>query len=156
MSMLPEAFRQVMIDGDLAGLRALWSSHAPHLPAIADDREAEVVLHSARTAATSIPFALRGWSHRWLCERSLPSQLPNELRPRAERLEVIQVETVGICVGGVSRLGRAIAPHVQRAISLAVEELYADDPHPLDDLVRQRMDEVRDRAERQLLGVIRR
>ncbi len=134
-----QQFRQVLIDGDVAGLRALWSTHFAHLPQPADDGQAEIMLHRARTEAGTVPFRTRAWSHRWLVERGLPSGLPDDLRPRAERLWPRRVETVGISVNAGSAVLRPLLGEVQRAMEAEVLELYTHSASPDPALVRARL-----------------
>lgn len=148
------AFRQVLLEGDVAGLRALWAAHAPPgWTQPASDEEAALMLHRARTESEWVPFARRAWSHRWLCERGLPSGLPDSLRPRAERLYPRVVELVGISFNARSALLKPVAALAQAAACDAVADVYADDPHPDGDVVRGRIREARERTIRQLLGM---
>jgi len=72
----------------------MWAGIFPNEPQPQDDAATLATLHYARTLANSVPFKLRAYSHRWLCERNLPSGLPDALKPKAERkinsTEVIQ------------------------------------------------------------------
>lgn len=90
--------RQALEDGDCDVLAKLWRHIAPHLPGPKTRAEIEIVLHSARTQAGSVTFRKRAYSHRWLMERGLPSHLPDDLRPKAERIYPRIVEGVGIAV----------------------------------------------------------
>lgn len=134
-------FRRCLEQCDVAGARAIWLHVAPHLPQPMDDSEVLTTIHCARTAAGTIPFRLRAYSHAWLTERGLPSGLPDKLRPRAERMYPRVVEGVGIAVltsPARRELGRAI----ERAMTDAVAECYADgDTEP--SVVRARVQEAR-------------
>lgn len=141
-----------MEDGDVAALRGLWAKAAPHLPQPANDAQAEIVMHRARTESGSISLRARAWSHRWLTERQLPSGLPDELRPKAERLFPIVAEGVGIAVRASSPLFRSAAAEIQQAMSDAVADAYAEkrtDPA----FVTARMQEARERTAKALFGV---
>jgi predicted metal-dependent phosphoesterase TrpH len=136
---------------DIEGIRRLWATVARHLPQPASDAEALVMLHRARTETRSIAFRLRAYSHRWLTERGLPSALPDELRPRAERMFPVIVDAVGVAVKSRSGEFKPVAEAVQRAMSDTVAEMYADgvkDPV----LVKARMMEARSKTLDKLLG----
>lgn len=146
------AFRNLLERGDVEGLRAFWRQASPHLPQPETREQAEIVMHRARTEAESVPLKKRAYSHRWLCDRGLPSGLPDELKPRAERIYPRVVEAVGISVNARSEMLKPLARQVERAMADAVEEAYADgrtDPG----FIKTRMAEVKDRTWRELMGV---
>jgi hypothetical protein len=123
----------------------------PHLPQPQTDDEAEALMHVARTEMASLPLKLRAWSHRWLTERGLPSHLPDELKPKAERLYPVIAEGVLVAVMVQDEEMRPFAKELERRMSAAVEDAYANgDTAPA--IVRQRMREARSRAYRELLG----
>jgi len=135
------AFRQALTDGSVKDTRALFALVCPHLPQPRDDQEAAVMMHRARTEVRTIPFKARAYSHRWLEERGLPSGLPDELKPRAERMYPIIADAVGVAVKSRSESHRERASALQRAMSDAVLDCYANgDKDP--DVVSKRMDEV--------------
>ncbi len=140
------AFRQVLLERDVAGLRVLFREHFAHLPQPKNDAQAEIMLHSARTQADWIPFPARSWSHRWLIERGLVSGLPDILRPRAERLHPRKVEMVGLFSKNHSPLGNEIRA-AQRGEIL---ELYSHSDSPDAELVRSRLKEARERTLKKL------
>jgi hypothetical protein len=82
------AMRSILQDLDVQAARLAWGEP--------DDAKTLVMLHMARTAAKSIPMGLRAYSHRWLVDHGLPSQLPDELKPKAERMYPQVVSAVGI------------------------------------------------------------
>jgi hypothetical protein len=144
-------FRQALEAGDIAALRGLWATAAPHLPQPASDAQAEIVMHRARTETASITMRARAYSHRWLTERQLPSGLPDALRPKAERLFPIISEGVGIAVKARSPLFRSAAAEIQQAMSDAVADAYAakrTDPA----FLAERMREARDRTAKALFS----
>lgn len=141
--------RQVLEAGNAVALRRLWGQQAAHLPQPHSDAEAEVMLHHARTVAHSIPFHLRAYSHAWLTERGSPSGLPDELRPRAERLHPRIVPTVLISVN--SRYPE-VAHEIHGAMRDAVYEAEADGRLEDAPFVRGRMLEERAKARRRLFG----
>jgi hypothetical protein len=136
---------------DLPGLRRAWKAISPHLPQVDSDEEALIACHAARTAASSISFRARAYSHRWLLDRGFPSQLPDNLKPRAERIYPRVVEGVLISVNYSSNFLRPVAKMIERAMSNAAAECYADkktDP----DFVRARMGEARKKEEYAVFG----
>lgn len=141
--------RRCLEECDVRGARALWAKLSPHLPQPESDEQALVVLHHARTQAGSIAFRHRAYSHAWLSERGLPSGLPDRLKPRAERLYSRIVSAIGIAVKATAEWRKPAAAIIQRAMSDAVEDAYAEgrtDP----EFVRARMGEARRRAARGL------
>ena len=145
------AFRNLLEAGDVDGLRAYWAQHAPAMPQPASREQAEIIMHRARTEAASITLRARAYSHAWLCERSLPSGLPDDLKPKAERMFPIIVEAVGISVNTMNPLMRPAMLEVRGAMEDAVNDAYADgrkDPV----FVQARMAEARDRTMRALFG----
>lgn len=101
----------------------------------------------ARTQAQTIPPHLRFYSHRWLLDHGLPSQLPDRLRPAAERMYPRKVDAVGVAV-------RSQVPEVRTAItgamSNAVADCYANgDRDP--EVVKPRMMAARARERRGLM-----
>lgn len=112
--------------GDVNGLWDLWSQAMPHLPQPHTFIEAETSMHIARTASRAVTFWKRAYSHAWLVERQLPSQLPDHLRPRAERLYPRIVEGVGIAVKALSQSRKPLAEALATAMRGAVMECYAD------------------------------
>ncbi len=145
------AFRNLLEAGDVDGLRAHWADHAPKMPQPETAEQAEIVMHRARTEAASISLRARAYSHAWLCERSLPSGLPDDLKPKAERMFPIIVEAVGISVNTMNPLMRPAMLEVRGAMEDAVNDAYADgrkDPA----FVTARMTEARDRTMRALFG----
>ncbi len=79
------AFRAALYDADVRRTRHLWAQVSPDMPQPESDGEAEVIMHQARTAADSVPIQKRIYSHAFLAERGLPSQLPEGMKPPRER-----------------------------------------------------------------------
>lgn len=149
------AFRTALEDGDVAALRGLWATVSPHLPQPANDAEAEIAMHVARTQAESVTIRKRAYSHRWLEERTLPSSLPDRLKPDVDRLYPRVVEAVGISVNFRSPALKPAGALVQRAMSDVVEDMFANgDREP--GLVKRRMFEAKDDEMRRLFGSLRR
>lgn len=140
-------FRAILIDADAAKARAAWASIAPHLPQPATDADALVSLHMARTQSQAIPPRLRYYSHRWLTERGLPSQLPDRLRAPADRMYPKKVDAVGVSVRSKIPLVRDA---ITGAMNYAVEDCYANgDRDPL--IVKPQMMAARARERRGLM-----
>lgn len=148
-------FRQALVDGDVNQLMRIWARTASHLPQPTNREQGEIVMHRARTETTSIAYKLRFYSHRWLTERLLPSGLPNELRPRAERMYPVIVDAVGIAVKNNSPLLKPATDLIRRAMENAVSELYADGQRdPV--IVKRAIDEARMAEVGKLFGKLER
>lgn len=138
--------RRCLEDIDVAGARRLWSLMAPHVPQDATDAQLLVTLHMARTAAESINLRHRAYSHRWLLDNGHSSQLPDALKPRAERIYPRVVASVGIAA--MSKYPE-VAREIGGAMIDVVENSYADgetDPA----IVRPRMMEARHMARKRI------
>lgn len=152
--MLSGELRRCLEAVDVAGVRRLWQHVSPHLPQPKTDAEARVAIHHARTQSQSIAFKLRAYSHRWLTDNGYPSGLPDELKPRAERIYPKVVEAVGISVNFRTPEFRPVSGLVRGAMSDAVLESFADrvtDPVK----VSAHMAEAKRKTIRKLLGVNR-
>jgi len=135
------AYRRALTNGDVSELMRLFAL-LPHLPQPESYEQAEISMHIARTMAESIDVARRLYSHKWLCERNLPSQLPDHLRPKQQRLGGIVVQGVGISVNTSNPLRRREADDMRHEMELAVLDLYANnDTEP--EVVRRRLDDIR-------------
>lgn len=137
---------------DVDGILRLHRATAPHLPAPANRKEALASLHLARTLSQAVREDLRFYSHRWLTDAGYPSGLPDNLKPRAERLYPQVAAGVGISVNASSRLLQPIVGHVRGAMEVAVLDAYADgrrDPV----FVKTRMLEAKDRTIKKLIGL---
>jgi hypothetical protein len=137
-----EHFRAALETLDIALLRKMWARVMPHLPQPQTDEQALTAAHVARTAAQSVSFRARAYSHAWLIERGLPSRLPDELKPRAERMFPRVVDAVGIAVRALNEDRKPLARIIERAMSDAVADCYANgDRDP--EIVKARMREAR-------------
>lgn len=98
----------------------------------------------------TMPFKMRAYSHQWLRERGLPSLLPDDLKPRAEREYPVTVGVVGISVNAPeSRAG--MVPIIRGAMEEAVLDCYANgDTSPL--IVKPRMMEAKRKTLKKLVG----
>lgn len=143
-----EEMRRCLVDFDIDGIRKLWRHVSPNMPQPESDAEALISIHMARTATERLPFRFRAYSHSWLTERKYPSQLPDELKPRAERMYPRIVSAVGICVASVSNRKTDYHRYVMGKLADVVENFYADgieDPIP----IKAAMKEVHDLARKQ-------
>lgn len=146
MSNHADAFRRCLVDLDVVGICDLWFHVSPHLPQPKNNDEALATIHYARTQAGSIPVRLRCYSHAWLSERGLPSGLPDWLKPKAARLYPHQVNAVGVAVKALSAAAEPLARAIERAMSDAAAECYADGVRD-SATIKARMAEARKRIE---------
>jgi hypothetical protein len=143
--MMQDHFRQALEELDIPLLRKMWAHAKPHMPQPENDVDALVVAHIARTSVPMIRFRHRAYSHAWLIERGLPSQLPDRLRPRAERIYPVIVPGVGIAV----RHSTPVSLAIRRAMENAVYDAGVADPA----LTKRAIMAARAKARRQLLGI---
>lgn len=140
---------------DVAVFRKLTAVVAPQMKHSKTDQDARIVMHMARTQMPNMPLKHRAYSHRWLCDNGFPSQLPDELKPRAEQMYPKVVEAVGTAC---KDQGAGIAPFIEQAMSDRVKDIYATDranfsPDPLG--VRRSILEVRAAKRRQYADLLR-
>lgn len=133
---------------DIDGMRRLWRKVAPQMP-VHDDAGTLAAIHLARTKSELIRFNLRAYSHAWLIDHGYPSLLPDELRPRAQRIYPVTVHGVGIAVKSKYDEVRIT---VAGAMQDAVLEAEADGKLTDAPFVKGRMTEARRRAIKQLFG----
>lgn len=141
-------------DIDAETARRLWAHVAPGMPQPTSTAEAVIILHMARAQSQAVRFRLRAYSHRWLVDNGYPSPLPDEMRPRAERMYPTIVEGVGISVNARNHVLRPVTEAVQSAMSDAVMDAYESgrrDP----EFVRARMSEAREKSKKYFSDVIR-
>lgn len=139
--------RRCLVELDIEGIVKVWHRVQPGLPVPSTRQEVLVTLHLARTAAISVPLRLRAYSHRWLTDQGYPSQLPDRLKARAERLYPRTESAVGIAV---TSKYPAVKHAIQTAMEQAVLEAYADGHSNDPEIVRQRMLEARRKEQRGL------
>lgn len=139
-----DLFRQYLEAANVDGVRRLWEHVHPHLPVPIKDNDVLAAIHIARTQMISIEFKLRAYSHRWLVDNGYPSMLPDELKPKAERIYPRIAEAVGIAVAASSPLLKPVAKSIERAMSDAVEEAFASGRKE-PEFVKARMKEAADR-----------
>lgn len=150
---LADEFRQALEDGDVDRLLALSAHLGPHLPQPKTRAEGEVTMHLTSTESAVVTTPKRFYSHAWLTERGMPSHLPDRLKPAAERMYPRAVSAVGISVGFRSSFLKPAGALIQRAMSDAVADAYAEgreDPA----FVRARMAEARTLETKRLFGSV--
>ena len=147
-------FRNLLEAGDVDGCRAFFAANAAHLPQAETREQAEIVMHRARTEAESVSLKARAYSHRWLCERAMPSGLPDDLKPAAERLFSVRKVSVGISVNFRSPWMKPAEGQIRGAMEGAVFD--ADAHGRIEDaaFVSARMKEAKERAMRALFGTL--
>ncbi len=137
---------------DVPAMRRLWASVGALYHQPKTDHEALSTLHYARTISEQMSTRARVYSHRWLLDYNLPSGLPDDLKPAADRLYPRIAEAVGLSLNTRSELLKPILPLVQAEMNDAISEAFADGrkdtPH-----VRMRMAEAKTKAMKKLVGV---
>ena len=149
-----DAFRRCLEALDVADGFRVWKHTFPHLPAPENDEGMLIMLHMARTQTKSLPFRLRAYSHAWLGERGLPSQLPDHLRRSAERIYPRVSAAVGISFKVSDPLLKPAYDLVRGAMEGAVYEAEADGKLRDDAHVKTRMAEAKEREKRAVFGRI--
>jgi len=145
--------RRCLLDCDVAQARKLWAHVAPNMPQPESDEKTLAAIHMARTQMDSMPFKARAYSHRWLCDRGLPSQLPDLLKPKAERIHPVIVDAVAISVTPSASTLRPASLLIRRAMEDVVMDCYANgDKEP--SFVKARMMEARSKAKTMLRDMI--
>jgi len=120
------AFRAALYDGDIGRTRHLWAQVSPNMPQPENHDEAEVIMHQARTAADSVPMQKRIYSHAWLAERGLPSQLPDGMKPPRERKGppvIFSAALIGVGTLSSNTSRREEAKAMERAMADAVGDM---------------------------------
>lgn len=135
---------------DISGIRRLWRHVSPNIPPM-DDQKTLVAIHMARTQTASLSISLRAYSHRWLCDRDFQSHLPDDLKPKAERIYPKIVQGVGISVNFTSPILKPAGKIIERAMADAVEDAYSQNKRD-PEFIRFVMSEARQRTIVQLFG----
>jgi hypothetical protein len=139
---------------DVQAARGAWGAMFPHLSPPQSDDDMLTMLHMARTQSEQIAFKLRAYSHRWLTERGYPSQLPDHLKPSAERLYPKVAHAVGISYNFRDETLKPAADMIRGAMEGAVMDADADGKLTDSPFVKARMYEARDKERRALFGRI--
>jgi hypothetical protein len=154
---LQAQFRQYLAAADIDGCRRLWEHAFPNMPqAPVKDRDVLVQIHLARTTTSSIDFKLRAYSHRWLTDNGYPSLLPDELKPKAERIYPRIAEAVGIAVMANSPVLKPVAFAIQKAMGNAVEDAFAEGRGGDTAFVTARMNEAREKEKKYFSDLLNR
>jgi len=150
--MLNDHFRQALLDLDLSLLRKMWAQIAPGMPQPKTDAECLTTAHMARTAMNKMPLKARAYSYRWLTERGLPTQLPDDLKPEAERMYPQMVEAVAISCKTLTPSLRPAFAQVEKAMHEVVLDAYASEKSVDPVKLKAAMMEARQKTIKQLLG----
>jgi hypothetical protein len=141
--------RRIVEALDIESFRRLWPVIFPQYPALNTDADVLTAMHYARTSMKTVAFKSRAYSHAWLVDRGIPSGLPDNLKPKAERIYPVTRSAVGIMV-------HSKYPEVKRAIRGAMEgavlEAEADNRLTDSDHVKGRMQEARRREIKRMFG----
>lgn len=137
-----EMFR-CLRDCDVGAVMKLWKHISPDMPQPDNEHQARVMIHYARTRMQKMPNRYRFYSHCWLRDEGLPSALPDNMRPRAERLYPVGVRAVGVSSGKAGGEKTEFNYAVQKAMSDAVLETYADGHQDQPQIVKARIMEKR-------------
>lgn len=146
-------FRRCLSECDIVAIRKLSSYVFPDAPQPLNDQEALATIHYARTQSVWLDLRSRAYSHSWLLDHDLPSALPDELKPRAERMYPRVVEGVGIAVKVSSDWLRPVAKIIHKAMTNAVMEAYTD-RRTESWFIKTRIMEARSNAVKTLLGKV--
>ena len=146
---------RVVAELDVPQYRKLWVHLFPHLPSFdgQSDYQVVAVMHMARTQMEPIADKLRFYSHRWLLDNGFPSQLPDKLKPSAEKMYPVVEGSVGIALKTHSPIMAPILDRIVGAMSDAVMYCYANnDKEPV--IVRKQMEHARVKITKKLVGII--
>jgi hypothetical protein len=130
-------------DCDVTAAIALWKHVRPNMPQPENAHQALIMIHYARTEMRKMPSKLRFYSHSWLLGEGLPSALPDIMRPRAERMYPVVVNSVGISSGSGPGTKGPLNYAIEKVMSDAVLETYADGHSHQPEIVKARMLEKR-------------
>lgn len=149
--------RQCLRDIDVNGMRKLHTHVFPQYPA-GDDASILLNIHVARVRARWLNLKARAYSHRWLLDNGYPSDLPDHLKPKAERLYPRVVTATAYAFGGVfgSPHLRPLKKEVEAAVHTVILDTYATDKvDAIDhDKLRAHMHATKDQTIRKLVGRI--
>jgi hypothetical protein len=113
-------------DLDHETAKALWKQVRPNSTQPENDYQAILMLHYARASLWNMPEHLRLYSHCWLRDEGVPSPLPDKLKPKAERMYPVGFRAVGVASIKTGGEKTAFNYAVQKVMSDAVLEAYAD------------------------------
>lgn len=150
--MMNDHFREALLNLDVHVLRRMWSYLAPNMPQPKTDQECLATAHIARTAMQSIPLKARAYSYRWLVERGYPTQLPDNLKPEAERMYPTFVEAVAISCKSTNKALQPVFDLVRGAMEDVVKDAYAGSKRVDADRLKAAMMETRQKTIKKLLA----
>lgn len=130
-------FRAALRDRDIPLLIKASAVLFPDAP-VPTEAEALVQMHVARTMQGWMTIEERSYSHFWLLEQGLPSMLPPELLPKADRYRPEAKSAVGIVYATGKEWLKPAAPIIGMAMAKAVSdnaELIETDPELLRDKI---------------------
>lgn len=142
-------FSDLLERGDVNALRTYLLSFGGSV------EDVEELMHKARTEAENISFKARAYSHAWLVERGLTSMLPEELKPKAQRLYPVIAETVAISMNFKSKFMKPAEKIVEKAMSNAVADIYANGDQANIELTRKRIQEAKSYEIGKLFGNVK-
>jgi hypothetical protein len=147
-----DRFHQALCDSDVGLLCRIWKDQFPDMPQPANLGEAEIQMRMTQTKVFNVPFKVRAYAHRWLTERGLPSQLPDHLKPKAERAFPIIKTSVGIAFSFSEPLMAPAFSEISLSMENAVLEAYNGKDVADQEFVKVRMEAAKQKTMRQLFG----
>ncbi len=145
---LANASLKAIVDLDVLSMRAIHRLTNPQQDP-GTDWDILCALHGCRTRLDNVPIKDRQYSHAWLSERGMPSDLPDHLKP--EQIVPRVVEGVGIIVAASSEELEPAALLVRREMEKVVLDAYADSTSPDPQALQARMMEARKKELRKLI-----
>lgn len=130
-------------DLDVGAAMRLWKHIGPNMPQPENEYQAYIMIHYARTHMRKMPNHYRFYSHCWLRDEGLPSALPDNMKPKAERLYPVGVRAVGVASTKIGGEKTPFNDAIQKVMVDAVLETYADGHQDQPHIVRARILEKR-------------
>lgn len=149
--MIADDARRILLELDVGAMRALHRHLSPHLGSPGSDWDVLASMHLARTTLDSIPLKARHYSHFWLIDRNLPSQLPGHLLPKPDQVVPRIVEAVGVMVAASSPELQPAADRVRDVMNATIMDAYADSASPDPKKLQERMMDARRKELRGLM-----
>lgn len=140
-------FQRALRERDVPLLRRASAALFPEFPLPESEEEAIAQMHIARTMQSWMTLEERAYSHHWLVDRGLPTMLPPELRPGADRYRPEISKSVGVSHATGKEWLKDASPLIVQAMTRTVEnnqDLIDKDPELLKDkILYARSDEFR-------------
>lgn len=143
--MVSGALRSALVSGDVLRCKKIWAEAFPNMPQ-PTLKQAEVMLHQARTAAMTVPLEKRLYSHSWLDERGHESKLPDDLRPEPKGPVIIPAVGVSVNTTSKRKDRREEAKYVEKIMADAAGDAMLSgvtDPARISKIMWQARDAVR-------------